>query len=175
MAIRQEMQASRLPAKSVYVLNIDIGKFILYIDVPCRGCSEDLPISMLSSASFSQPACQSASQSVSLSLVDILTSASRYGYLSLTDRLTFIKDLFRFRRHTTNRKLDSTYITECEDNWQPASQPMRQPVSQSVLDSLTSASQSVYLSLPDILTFINDLFRFRRYKDIRKMVSTFIT
>ena len=52
---------------------------------------------------------------------------------------------------------------------------MSQPVSQSVLSSLMSASQEVYLSLTDILTFINDSFRFRIYKNIRKMDSTYIT
>ena len=75
-------------------------------------------------------------------------------------------------------RMDSTYITEYGYN-EPVSQPTSQPVSLSVLGRQTDfsqpPSQSVRLSLTDRPTFINDLFRFSRYKNIRRMDSTYIT
>ena len=58
---------------------------------------------------------------------------------------------------------------------QSASQPVSQSVCLSLADRLTQpASQSVRLSLTDSRTFINDLFRFSRYKNIRRIDSTYI-
>ena len=59
---------------------------------------------------------------------------------------------------------------------QSASQPVSQSVCLFLADRLTSASQSVCPSILDRQTdFINDLFPFIRYKNIRRMDSTYIT
>ena len=78
--------------------------------------------------------------------------------------------------------MDSTYSTECGYKG-TASQPTSQPASQS--ERLTSASQSVlerqtdlynnYIYIIVIYHSLNDLHRFRRRKNNRKVDSTCIT
>ena len=58
--------------------------------------------------------------------------------LSLTDRLTFINVLFRFRRCKNIRKVDAAYTTEGGYN-EPVSHRARQSVALSLTDILTSA------------------------------------
>ena len=108
-----------------------------------------------------QSANQSANQSVCPWQTDLLQLASEYVRLSLTDRLTFINDLFRFRRYkksgdwiqVISRSMDisgewiqlMSRSVDIKD--QSASQPVRQSVSQSVgtwqTNWLQPASQSV--------------------------------
>ena len=97
-----------------------------------------------------------------------------YIYIYTIVLYNSLNDLFLCSRYQNIRKLNSTYITEYGYKG-PVSQPVSQSVCLSLKDRLTSASQSVCLSLKDRLTFINDLYRFRRYKNIRKMVSTYFT
>ena len=127
-------------------------------------------------------ASKSVSQSVSLYLIVKQTSASQSVCLSLTERLTFLNVLFRFTRYNNIRITISAYITKCEYNGpyimdQSARQPVSQPVSLYVLNKQTNFSNtSQYVwTLTERLTFINVLFRFRRYKHIRIMASTYIT
>ena len=118
-----------------------------------------------------QSANQSADQSVCPWQTDWLKLASEYVRLSLTDRLTFINDLLRFRSFQKIWGMDSSYITEYGYIWRidstyitecgykgSVSQPTSQAASQSVClyltDKLTSASRSVCLSLTDRLTEI---------------------
>ena len=95
-----------------------------------------------------QSANPSASQSVCPRQTDWLQPASQSVRLSLTDRLIFINNLFRFRRYKNMRKMDSTYITEYGYKG-PASQPANQSASHvtNVLDWKTNFGQSVCLSL----------------------------
>ena len=110
-----------------------------------------------------QSANQPTSQLISLSALDRQTDFSQP--VSLT---------YRFRRYKNIMKMDSTYITENAYNG-PVSQPVSQSGCLCLTDRLTSASQSVYPSIDDRQTdFINDLYRFRKYKYIRRIDSTYI-
>ena len=113
--------------------------------------------------------------------------------LARTDRLTIyiyiyhsLNDLYRFRIYKNIRKMDSTYIKECGYK-RPATQPANQPASQT--DWLQPVSHSlkdrliyiiciyIYIYIYKIVIYylLNDLHRFRRCKNNRKVVSTYIT
>ena len=104
---------------------------------------------------MNQSANQSAIQCVCPWQADWLQPCSESVRLSLTDRPTFINDLFRFRRYKNFWRMDSTYITK----WgykgsvsQPTSQPASQSVCLYLTDGRTSASRSVCLFLTYRLT-----------------------
>ena len=92
------------------------------LDIPDRLISASQPVRL--SVLDRPDRLTSASHSVCLSLTDRMTSARKSVCLYLTDRLsdsqivwlsdrqTFINDLFRIRKYKNIRKIDSTYITE---------------------------------------------------------------
>ena len=93
-----------------------------------------------------QSANQSASQPVCPWQTNWLQPASQSVHLSFTDRLTFINDLYGFRRYKNIRKMVSTYISECGSKGS-ASQPVSRSISLYLTDRLPSASQPVNQSV----------------------------
>ena len=93
-----------------------------------------------------QSANQSARQSVCPWQTNWLEPATQSVRLSLPDRLTFINDLYGFRRYTNIRKMVSTYISECGSKGS-ASQPVSRAICLYLTDRLPSPSQPVNLSV----------------------------
>ena len=100
-----------------------------------------------------QSANQSASQAVCPWQTNWLQPASQSAPLPFTDRLTFINDLYGFRRYKNIRKMVSTYISKCGSKGS-ASQPVSRSICRYLTDRLISASQPVCLYLTDRLTEI---------------------
>ena len=99
-----------------------------------------------------QLANQSVSQSVCHWHTYWLQPASQSVRLSLTDRLTFINNLFRFRRFKNSARMDSTYITECGYKGS-VSQPTSQPASLSICPSQTDSLIYIYIYILLLLLY----------------------